>query len=116
MNSKELKAAVLAQSNLRAAMFSATSNPTLDPYITIRIRPGKGGAWDAPLVYPGSFSLNFRQACIMAVYGEESPLAKQASAGNVTGHDIAMKAREWDRAFEIFNRRFPNSQTAALFA
>ena len=101
MNSKEIKNFIKTVLGITCPL-SVTTNPTLDPYIDARIRPTKNADVMAPLEYPASFPVAFRTCAIAAVYGCDSSLTKQAAAGNIGAHSIAMKAHQWRLAVALY--------------
>lgn len=71
------------------------------PYICVWISPEPMARLDAPLVYKTSFPEDFRRTCLGVIYGFDTDLAKQVTAGNVCAHSIAMHAHEWEQAVDI---------------
>lgn len=71
----------------------------------------KGEAFNAPIRYSASFPPEFRRRCLAAVYGPESSLAKQDSAGNIMSYSIAMLVGQWEA---VLAQPVPAPETAML--
>lgn len=94
MDSKQVKRWCDQQLGLRCR---TRTTPTKSAWITAWI-PGGYDSRGRRVEGVGEFPVRFRQICLGVIYGEDSPLAKQTSAGNVGARSIAMPPAQWERA------------------
>lgn len=79
-----------------------TTGTSKSPYTCAWLTPDRGTTTFRELRYSNVFSEDLRRRSLAAIYGPDSALAQQTSAGNVSNASIAMKKSEWDKVLASY--------------